>query len=278
MGTKYAPFSGSVRSAARSGSSTGALRTMLTEPVAGKLLDDFVVASTLSLVMIGGSDTFPKALGATIHRLWQHPDQRARVAADPGLARDAFLEALRIDTPTQMLGRTCVAATEIEGQRIEPGQGVMFMWAAANRDEREFARPDAYDLDRRPPHKATQELKFCLQDVLIIYFTLRPVLTPDFVEHAEPIVQELFNQFISGLHDPEQVQEQFLNVYKNALVYGYEEALEGPYKEHGLNIHTIEDWPEDRINFVPDSIKSILAPALEAKFNWFRKNLARQTH
>ncbi|MEZ4215240.1 MAG: cytochrome P450 [Myxococcota bacterium] len=130
---------------------TGALRTMLTEPVAGKLLDDFVVASTLSLVMIGGSDTFPKALGATIHRLWQHPDQRARVAADPGLARDAFLEALRIDTPTQMLGRTCVAATEIEGQRIEPGQGVMFMWAAANRDEREFARPDAYDLDRRPP-------------------------------------------------------------------------------------------------------------------------------
>ena len=131
------------------------------------------------------------------------------------------------------------------------------------------------NLDRRPPHKATQELKFCLQDVLIIYFTLRPVLTPDFVEHAEPIVQELFDQFISGLHDPEQVQEQFLNVYKNALVYGYEEALEGPYKEHGLNIHTIEDWPEDRINFVPDSIKSILAPALEAKFNWFRKNLQR---
>ncbi len=133
------------------------------------------------------------------------------------------------------------------------------------------------NLDRRPPHKETQELKFCLQDVLIIYFTLRPVLTADFVEHAEPIVQELFAQFLKGLHDPEQVQEQFLNVYKNALVYGYEEALEGPYREHGLNIHTIEDWPEDRINFVPDSIKTILAPALEAKFNWFRKNLAKQS-
>jgi len=130
---------------------TGALLTMLTEPVDGKLLDDLVVASTLSLVMIGGSDTFPKALGATIHRLGQHPRQRAEVVANPALAREAFVEALRLDTPTQMLGRTCVAPTEIEGHRIEPGQGVMFMWASANRDEREFERPDDYDIHRRPP-------------------------------------------------------------------------------------------------------------------------------
>lgn len=129
---------------------TGLLQVLLHQEVDGKPLDDAAIASTLSLVMIGGSDTFPKALGATIHRLWQHPDQRAAVAADPKLTRAAFLEALRLDTPTQMLGRTCVEATEVEGQRIEPGQGVMFLWASANRDEREFAEPDRFDIGRKP--------------------------------------------------------------------------------------------------------------------------------
>jgi len=129
---------------------SGVLHTLLTRDIDGELLDDFAVASTLSLVLIGGTDTFPKALGATLYRLWQHPDQRARVVADPGLARDAFLEVLRLDTPTQMLGRTCVAETEVRGETIRPGQGVMFMWASANRDEREFDAPDRFDIDRHP--------------------------------------------------------------------------------------------------------------------------------
>jgi len=130
---------------------TGVLKTLLTVPVSGELLDDFAVTSTLSLVLIGGSDTFPKTIGATLYRLWKNPDQRNQVVEDPKLIRKAFLEALRIDTPTQMLGRTCVEATEVHGQRIEPGQGVLFLWAAANRDEREFEDPNRYDMHRRAP-------------------------------------------------------------------------------------------------------------------------------
>ena len=133
------------------------------------------------------------------------------------------------------------------------------------------------NLDRRPPKKEPQELKFLLQDVLITYFTLRPILHPDFEEHAQPIIQDLFDHFIKGLHDPEAIEAHYHRVYANALVYGYEQALEGPYQEEGLDIQRVEDWPAERINFVPESIKSILAPALEAKFNWFRKNLRRKT-
>jgi len=129
---------------------TGVLHTLLTAEIDGEMMDDASIASTLALIMIGGSDTFPKALGAALYRLWQHPEQRAQVATDPKLARAAFLEALRLDTPTQMLGRTCVEACEIHGHRIEPGQGVMFLWAAANRDEREFDDPDRFDIHRRP--------------------------------------------------------------------------------------------------------------------------------
>lgn len=130
---------------------TGVLRTLLESEVEGRRLDDFHIASTLSLVLIGGTDTFPKALGATFHRLWQHPDQRAEVRANKGLARAAFLEALRLDTPTQMLGRNVVASFEIRGRALQPNQKVMFMFASANRDEREFERADAYDLHRSAP-------------------------------------------------------------------------------------------------------------------------------
>jgi hypothetical protein len=130
------------------------------------------------------------------------------------------------------------------------------------------------DINRRPPKKATDELKFMLQDALIIYYTLKPALTPDFAEHAEPIVQELFESFIGGLHDPAKIEEQYHKVYSSALVYGYEEALEGPYKKAGLDIHQVEDWPVDKINFVPQELKDIMIPHLEGTFGRFRKNIA----
>ena len=30
------------------------------------------------------------------------------------------------------------------------------------------------------------------------------------------------------MHDPEIIEEQYLNIYSNAIVHGLEEALEGP--------------------------------------------------
>ena len=130
------------------------------------------------------------------------------------------------------------------------------------------------DINHRPQKKATDELKFMLQDSMIIYYTLKPALTPDFVEHAEPLVQELFDSFIGGLHDPEKIEALYHKVHSNALVYGYEEALEGPYSKAGLDIHKVEDWPADKINFVPQELKDSMIPYLEGTFERFRKNLA----
>ncbi|UCD10866.1 MAG: hypothetical protein JSU88_09305 [Nitrospinaceae bacterium] len=132
------------------------------------------------------------------------------------------------------------------------------------------------DINHRPAKKASDELKFLLQDVLIIYFTLRPALTPDFAEHAEPIVQDLLARFLRGLHDPEEIEEQYHRVFANALVYGYEEALEGPYRRDGLNIFKVEDWPVEKINWVPGELKKTLAPYLRETFSRFRLNLEKE--
>ncbi len=132
------------------------------------------------------------------------------------------------------------------------------------------------DLNQRPAKKESSELKFLLQDVMIIYFTLRPVLTPDFAEHAEPIVKELFDHFLKGLHSEEVIEEQFHHVYSNALVYGYEEALSDHYKRDGLDIQQVEDWPVEKINWVPQSLRETLCPYLRNTFLNFRTNLDQE--
>ncbi len=50
-----------------------------------------------------------------------------------------------------MLCRVVQRDVTVDGRRLLAGQGVLLLWASANRDEREFDRADAFDIDRRPP-------------------------------------------------------------------------------------------------------------------------------
>jgi len=132
------------------------------------------------------------------------------------------------------------------------------------------------NINQRPGQKKSDELKFLLQDVLIIYFTLRPVLTPDFSEHAEPIIKELLDHFLAGMHDEELIEEQFYRVYSNALVYGYEEALGSHYKRDGLDIQQVENWPAEKINWVPQKLRETLCPYLKNAFLKYKNNLEKE--
>jgi len=130
-------------------------------------------------------------------------------------------------------------------------------------------------MNQRPVKRAADEYKFLLQDVLIIYYTLRGALSPDFMEHAEPIMSELLKKFLDGLHDPEVIEEEYLNLYSNAIVYGLEEALEGPYKKAGLDILTVENWPVEKINWVPQELRENLGRSLTETFASFKTNLEK---
>jgi len=160
---------------------TGLLRVVMDTDVDGDKMDDFRLASLCCVVLIGGTDTLPKALAATFYRLWQNPDQRRELACDLSLVPDAFLEGLRLDTPTQHLGRTVIKDVEFGGKLLKPGQKCMFMWASANRDETEFDAPDQYRMKRRPQrmlafghgvhaclgkHVALMEARVALEEVM----------------------------------------------------------------------------------------------------------------
>ena len=40
---------------------------------------------------------------------------------------------------------------ELHGEKLREGETVLFLYASANRDEREFPDPDRFDIARRPP-------------------------------------------------------------------------------------------------------------------------------
>jgi hypothetical protein len=116
----------------------------------GRRLTDREIASHLQTLVIGGTDTTPKGIGSALLRLHQHPDQRARLAAEPRRIPAAFTEVLRYDMPTQFMARTVARDVELHGQKLRRGQGVLLLFAAANRDEREFPDPDRFDVGRNP--------------------------------------------------------------------------------------------------------------------------------
>lgn len=133
-----------------------------------------------------------------------------------------------------------------------------------------------FDLDKGPVDKDPKDLKFLLQDIIIIYRTIEGACSQEFHEHAEPIIQDLMGHFMKGLHDPKLIRELYLKVFHNALIYGYEEALESPYAKAGLDIRNMENWPVEKINWVPDELKEKLIPPIQQIFSGFKQNLAQK--
>ncbi|WP_308015288.1 cytochrome P450 [Pseudonocardia sp. ICBG1293] len=106
-----------------------------------------VVRSLLS----AGVDTTVTGLAAVLHAVARHPEQWARLRADPGLARVAFDEAVRWESPVQTFFRTTATDTELAGVRVPAGRKVLMFLGSANRDPRHWG-PGAgsFDLDRDP--------------------------------------------------------------------------------------------------------------------------------
>ncbi|MGW2396975.1 cytochrome P450 [Kitasatospora sp. NPDC001664] len=72
----------------------------------------------------------------------------ARLRAEPGGAARAVAETLRWAGPVQLRTLVAQAPCELAGQRIEPGEEVVILLGAANRDAEAFTDPDRYDPDR----------------------------------------------------------------------------------------------------------------------------------
>jgi cytochrome P450 len=113
-----------------------------------KLTEPEVIAMCL-LLFIAGHETTVNLIGNGALALLRHPDQLARVQAEPTLVPNAVEELLRYDSPVQRTARITTADVEIDGRPIAKGAMVITALGAANRDPAQFADPDRLDVTRR---------------------------------------------------------------------------------------------------------------------------------
>ena len=100
-------------------------------------------------LLSAGVDTTVHGLGNAMFCFATHPDQWAKLHADPGLARRAFEEVVRFESPVQTFFRTTTSDVDVEGVRIPEGEKVLLFLAAANRDPRRWEDPDRFDVLRK---------------------------------------------------------------------------------------------------------------------------------
>ncbi len=115
----------------------------------GDTLSEEEVVSNCVLLLFAGHETTTNLLGNGLFHLLRNPDQLERLRAAPGLLATAVEELLRYDGPVPATAKIATEDVVWHGQRIERGQMVLALMSSANRDPRQFARPDELDVGRR---------------------------------------------------------------------------------------------------------------------------------
>ena len=115
---------------------------------AGELTADEAPLVVRSL-LTAGVDTTVNGLGAALYCLARYPEQWQALREDPSLARAAFEEAVRFESPVQTFFRTTTRPAKIGEIEVDEGQKVLMFLGAANRDPRQWENPDVYDIRRK---------------------------------------------------------------------------------------------------------------------------------
>jgi cytochrome P450 len=111
-------------------------------------LSDEQVVGFCALLMIAGNETTTNLLGNLLDRLAGAPQLWVELRRDPSLLDGAIEEALRIDSPAQMVMRRATTDVVVGAQPIKAGELVLVYLASANRDPAKWSDPADFELAR----------------------------------------------------------------------------------------------------------------------------------
>lgn len=131
-----------------SGESTGLLTTLIEAERSGSMTHDECKAM-VALMIFAGHETTSNLLAIGMLSLLRQRDQWEILVAEPDLASSAVEELTRYVTPAHFLPYVAVQERELGGVHLEPGDTVIGVLAAANRDPSVFPDPDVLDIRRR---------------------------------------------------------------------------------------------------------------------------------
>jgi cytochrome P450 len=114
----------------------------------GERLSDEEIFAFLRTLLPAGAETTYRGTSNLLYALLTHADQLDAVRADRSLVPAAIEEALRWESSPTLISRTAVSDTEVAGTPVATGDRMAVVLASANRDERRWDRPEAFDVMR----------------------------------------------------------------------------------------------------------------------------------
>jgi pimeloyl-[acyl-carrier protein] synthase len=122
------------------------------------------ILSTCILLLFAGYETTVNLVAVGALNLVRHPEQLRKFRERPELTGKAIEELCRFEPPVQRIGYAVQADVELDGVELHPGDVILAVLAAANRDPSVFDHPDELDVERDPnPHLGfSKGLHFCL--------------------------------------------------------------------------------------------------------------------
>jgi cytochrome P450 len=124
------------------------LTVLIRAEEAGDRLDTVELLSQSIGLLIAGFETTIGLIGNGIRQLLLHPDELAKLRANPTLVESAVEECLRFEGPIPATRRVLHEDAEIGGRLVPKNEEVVLMLASAHRDPRAFRDPDRFDVTR----------------------------------------------------------------------------------------------------------------------------------
>lgn len=114
----------------------------------GETLSEDELLCGCMFLLWAGHETTKNLLANGLLLLARHPQQLARLQAQPELLESALEEILRFESPVQKISRWSTVDSEFAGFRVPAGTLITALIGAAHRDPLEFANPDSFDIAR----------------------------------------------------------------------------------------------------------------------------------
>ncbi|HWA62011.1 MAG TPA: cytochrome P450 [Caulobacteraceae bacterium] len=122
---------------------------------AGAQLTDSDLVTNLSALLVGGNLTTTDLIGNGVRLFLTHPQELAKLIADPSLISAAIEEVLRYEPPVDITGRVASRELDVGGCPIHATQSMFLSLRGANRDPSVFEEPHRFDITRKKsPHVA----------------------------------------------------------------------------------------------------------------------------
>lgn len=116
----------------------------------GAPMDPLATMGYYIITATAGHDTTSSSTGGGMWALAEHPEEFAKLKADPALLPQFIDEAIRWTTPVKHFMRRAVQDTQVNGQPLSKDEWLMLCYASANRDEAVFPDGDRFRVDRKP--------------------------------------------------------------------------------------------------------------------------------